>query len=157
MHAYLRALQDSETSSEPLALTTSHQNNRGFEFSLSFVVSIVAAVFLCLCFREYYRKKYQVDFCPVLVIKPRRETQEDGDRAYAQELQRQLDLENSQVELEAKRKDRREWYESYIVPYTMVSRGIAVELIIKIYIQVTYIKQFIWIDLYLDQSIPKIK
>jgi len=119
---YLRALQDSNStnSTEIIFPTVEEEAVVDSSFEFSFVSTLVAAMFLILCIREYYVRRYGVDFCPVFHLFPsRQEQQVDGDRAYAEELQRQLDAENHEAELEARRKDRREWYEAYVVPYTM--------------------------------------
>lgn len=86
-----------------------------------FVSSLVAAVFLILCVREFYVRRYGVDFCPVFHLFPGRRAQIERDEAYAAEVQRQLNVENHEADLEARRKDRKEWYEAFVVPYTMVS------------------------------------
>lgn len=128
---YLRALQDimnnSTDTTNPLVETEESSVDYSYEFS--FVSTLVAVLFLLLLIREFYVRRYGVDFCPVFHLFPSinnnsssRQSQVDQDRAYAQEVQRQLDLENHEAELEQKRKERREWYESFIVPYTMVSR-----------------------------------
>ena len=124
---YLRALQDlniTNTTTNEIDPSLASGDDEGMnDFEFSFVSSIVAVVFVILCLREFYVRRYGVDFCPVVQLCSRRngsQTQEDRDRAYAQEVQRQLDLENHEAELEAKRKDRREWYEAFVIPYTMV-------------------------------------
>lgn len=131
---YLRALQDITNSTEatinPLA---DEEDSADHAFEFSFVSTIVAAIILLMCLREFYVRRYGVDFCPAFQMfhftgsnhRPG-QSQVDRDRAYAQEVQRQLDLENHEAELEAKRKDRKEWYEAYVVPFTMVSCVICV-------------------------------
>jgi hypothetical protein len=93
-----------------------------FGVSFFMFISVVTALIMLIFIREYYIRKYQVDMCPMLNLCPRRDRQEQRDRALAEELQRQLDLEQQEPDLEAKRKDRREWYESFIRSYTMVSQ-----------------------------------
>jgi hypothetical protein len=91
-----------------------------FGVAFFMVIAVVAALIMLIFIREYYVRKYQVDICPMLNLFTGRDRQEQRDRALAEELQRQLDLEQQKPDLEAKRKDRREWYESFIKSYTMV-------------------------------------
>jgi hypothetical protein len=95
-----------------------------FGISFYMAISVVTALIMLIIIREYYVRKYQVDICPMLNLCPGRARQEQCDRALAEELQlqRQLDLEQQEPDLEARRKDRREWYEYFIKSYTMVSQ-----------------------------------
>jgi hypothetical protein len=109
---YLRGLRDV------------HDGESGdWNFGTSFFMVVASIVLTLILFgiREYYKRKYQVEICPLPNILSRRSQQINDDRAFAQELQRQLNSQNDEIYLEAKRRDRKEWYISYVKPYTMVS------------------------------------
>jgi len=89
-----------------------------FVFLVAGGVAIVILALLTL--RECYWKKYGRDLC--LTRRRRTDAAQLGrDRALAEALQRQLNEEEREAGREAKRKERRLWYESYIIPFTMVS------------------------------------
>lgn len=117
---------------------TNRQFTEGvFGVAFFMIIAIVTALIILIFVREFYVRKYQIDICPCLELCPKRNRQERRDRRLAENLQRQLDLEQQDPNvLEGNRKDRREWYESYITPYTMVSQESAasVHFRIKMYL-----------------------
>ncbi|CAJ1951406.1 unnamed protein product [Cylindrotheca closterium] len=118
---YLRSLQDSN-STETIPMGEEGEvliTGDDWSFEFTFVSTLVAVIVVILCIREYYVRRYGVDFCPVFHLFRSHQAQVDRDRVYAEEVQRQLDSENQEADLEARRKERREWYEAYLVPYTM--------------------------------------
>eukprot|EP00980_Cylindrotheca_fusiformis_P030586 scaffold25076_cov122-Cylindrotheca_fusiformis.AAC.1 len=84
------------------------------------IVTITMVMFLILIVRKCYLYKYQVDLCPSLAFSRHSNRRDQDGWAMTDEMQRQLDLERQDPNrIEAIRKDRREWYESYIKPFTM--------------------------------------
>mmetsp|Transcript_70555 Transcript_70555/g.106744 ORF Transcript_70555/g.106744 Transcript_70555/m.106744 type:complete len:397 (-) Transcript_70555:287-1477(-) len=81
--------------------------------------SVTLAVILLLTIREFYLSKYNFDILPFAHRRRSTPAHLDSDREMAEELQRQLNEEEREAERMKKRAERREWYQSYMNPFTM--------------------------------------
>lgn len=104
------------------------------EESLGFIIFVMATIttvvlVFVIFLREYYFKRYGVDVCPKLSLQQRDARsrrrradteQHEGDRALAEQLQRQLNEEERETDRMLKRQERRQWYQFYLQQFTMV-------------------------------------
>lgn len=89
-----------------------------------FIAGACALTLLVMLFvRDYYWRHNGQSLCRFFRWRSPPQSNEDlhRDRAIAEELQRQLNQEERETERQAKRNDRRKWYESYMKPFTVVS------------------------------------
>jgi hypothetical protein len=87
---------------------------------------VALAVILLLSVREFYLSKYNFDIFPFAYRRRSTPSHLDSDREMAEELQRQLNEEEREADRMKKRAERKEWYQSYLNPFTMVCKKMLV-------------------------------
>ena len=120
---YTTSATSSSSSDEGLQGTSDGFLSDRFGLFLFCVVGTTSIVLFLLCvLREYSLRKYGGGggSCGRRGPATEQDAQIQRDQEMAEELQRQLNEEGREEERIAKRKERREWYEYFMKPYTMV-------------------------------------
>lgn len=117
-----RSLEEQAEQSSENGVASWIQQNTG-QFT-AYVSGALLAMLITYCFlRELIFHKTGFDCCPGMKTGRSREQQLQmaEDARIALELQQTLEREDRRLAVEGKRKERREKYEKFLVPYTMVS------------------------------------
>lgn len=116
-----RSLEDRMEQSENDLSSWIHNHTGQFT---AYVAGALCAILIVYCFvRELVFHKWGYDCCPGMKRGRSREDQLQmaADARMALELQQSLQEEDRRLAVEGKRMERRQKYEKFLVPYTMVS------------------------------------